>query len=310
MSASGTLTFATGETEKTIDIALLGDACLEADELFTISLSNPENGSLKASSILATILNDDVPSGEAGYTSPDSYAGYTLVWADEFNGPSIDLTNWTYDIGRGSNGWGNNELQYYTDRPANNYIEDGKLVIEAKQESFGGASYTSSRLKTQGLQSFKFGRIDIRAKLPYGKGIWPALWMLGDNINAVSWPKCGEIDIMEVIGSEPNKLHGTVHWDNNGSHAQYGQSTLAPSCTFADEYHVFSLIWDEQSIKWLLDDVQYNVVDITPSGLSEFKENFFFIFNVAVGGNWPGSPDGSTKFPQQMKVDYVRVFQQ
>lgn len=307
---AGSLSFAVGETEKTIPVTLLADFCLEQDEQFEVKLSNPANGSLESTSVVATILNDDVPSSEAGYSTPESYAGYTLVWQDEFNGTAIDLNNWTYDIGRGSNGWGNNELEYYTDRPQNSFISEGKLVIEAKKEDFSGAQYTSARLKTQGLHSFKFGRIDIRAKLPYGKGIWPALWMLGDNITSAGWPKCGEIDIMEIIGSLPATLHGTVHWDNNGSYASYGKSTTLPACTFADEYHVFSIIWNDQSIKWLLDDVQFNVVDITPAALSEFKNNFFFIFNVAVGGNWPGSPDATTIFPQQMKVDYVRVFQE
>ena len=134
--------------------------------------------------------------------------------------------------------------------------------------------------------------------------------MLGGNFGSVGWPKCGEIDIMEVIGSEPAKLHGTVHWDNNGSHAQYGQSTTLPSGTFADEFHVFTIIWDNQKIRWLLDDVQFNVVDIASAGLSEFHNEFFFIFNIAVGGNWPGNPDATTVFPQQMVVDYVRVFQE
>ncbi len=307
-AATGSVVFAAGETEKKIPITILTDTWKEKDESFELRLYDAVNGVLASTAINATILNDDVTENDAGYTTPDNYAGYTLVWQDEFNGTAIDPTNWVHELG--NSGWGNNELENYTDRPENSFISDGKLVIEAKLESFGGAPYTSARMKTQGLREFKYGRIDIRAKLPTGKGIWPALWMLGDDIGTVSWPKCGEIDIMEIIGSEPATLHGTVHWDNNGSYANYGQSTTLPSGIFADEYHVFTIIWDEQFIKWLLDDVQFNVIDITPSGLSEFQKEFFLIFNVAVGGNWPGNPDGTTEFPQQMKVDYVRVFQE
>jgi beta-glucanase (GH16 family) len=243
-----------------------------------------------------------------GYTTPSSYPGYTLVWSDEFDGTSLSA-DWTFDIGTGSWGWGNNELQYYTDQ--NYTVANGLLEIKAKSETFNSQDYTSTRLKTQGLQSWKYGRIDVRAAVPYGKGIWPAIWMLGDNISTVSWPACGEIDIMELIGGEglnDRTVYGTGHWEQAG-HAQYGDSYSLTSGKFADEFHVFSIIWDANSIKWLVDDIQYNQLDITPSELSEFKEKFFLILNVAVGGNWPGSPDATTIFPQSMYVDYVRVFQ-
>jgi beta-glucanase (GH16 family) len=305
---SGSLSFAAGETEKTIPVTILPDIWKEIDETFELALSNPVNGILANSTATGTILNDDDQESDEGYSTPDNYAGYTLVWQDEFNGTSIDETSWIHE--EGASGWGNNELQAYTDKSSNSYISDGKLVIEAKKESLNGAPYTSARMKTQGRREFQYGRIDIRAKLPTGKGIWPALWMLGDDIATVGWPRCGEIDIMEIIGSEPATLHGTVHWDNNGSYANYGKSTTLANGTFADEYHVFTIIWDEQKIEWLLDDVQYNIIDITPVGLSEFHHEFFFLFNIAVGGNWPGSPDNTTVFPQQMKVDYVRVFQE
>jgi beta-glucanase (GH16 family) len=308
LATSGTLTIAAGELGKTIQVTVLPDIWKESDEKFDLVLSNPINGLLSSSFASATILNDDNQDSDEGYTTPDSYAGYTLVWQDEFNGTTIDPTNWVHE--EGASGWGNNELQYYTNRPDNSFIDNGKLVIEAKKETFNSAPYTSARMKTQGLREFKYGRIDIRAKLPSGKGIWPALWMLGDDIGTVSWPRCGEIDIMEIIGSEPATLHGTAHWDNNGSYASYGKSTTLAEGIFADEYHVFTIIWDEQFIKWMLDDVQFNVIDITPAGLSEFQKEFFLLFNIAVGGNWPGSPDGTTVFPQQMRVDYVRVFQE
>ena len=243
-----------------------------------------------------------------GYTTPLSYPNYSLVWQDEFNGTSLS-SDWIYEIGTGSWGWGNNELQYY--RQDNTSVENGYLIITAKQQNFGGSNYTSSRLKTQGLNFFKYGRIDIRAKLPYGKGIWPALWMLGENFSSVGWPSCGEIDIMELIGGNgynDRTVHGTVHWNENG-HAMYGGSNSLPSGKFHDEFHVFTIIWDQNSIRWLRDDIQYHTINITGNNLSAFHENFFFIFNVAVGGNWPGSPDYTTVFPQMMVVDYVRVFQ-
>ena len=210
-------------------------------------------------------------------------------------------------ISFGSWGWGNNELQYY--RQQNTSVENGYLTIMAKQEYYGGFNYTSSRIKTQGNIFHTYGRIDIRAKLPYGQGLWPALWMLGENFSSVGWPSCGEIDIMEMIGGNgwnDRTVHGTVHWEDNG-HASYGGHNTLSSGKLADEFHVFSIIWTPSSIKWLRDDIQYHIIDI--NNLSAFHNNFFFIFNVAVGGNWPGSPDASTIFPQTMIVDYIRVFQ-
>ncbi len=251
-------------------------------------------------------------SPDQGYTTPLHYDGWELVWHDEFEGNTINSQNWVFEIGDGCPnlcGWGNNELQYY--REQNAWVEDGILTIEARHENFGNRQYTSTRMKTQGKQSFQYGRIDIRALLPAGQGIWPALWMLGNDITSVGWPKCGEIDIMEMVGGNgrENTVHGTLHWDLNG-HVQSGGSYTLPSGTFGDEYHVFSIIWNEHSITWFVNDIQFYQIDITPSHMTEFHQEFFFIFNVAVGGNWPGNPDATTVFPQQMRVDYVRVFQQ
>ena len=250
-----------------------------------------------------------MPDINGGYSTPIERPGYTLVWSDEFDGTALS-SEWVHEIGNGNWGWGNNELQYY--RPENTTVGNGVLTITAKPQNFGGFNYTSSRIKTQGLKSFQYGRVDIRAAVPYSKGIWPALWMLGDNITSVSWPACGEIDIMELIGGtgyNDRTVHGTIHWDQNGSHANYGGSNSLLSGMYAENFHVFSIIWDANEIRWLRDDVQYHVASITPAAMSEFHENFFFIFNVAVGGNWPGNPDASTVFPQSMYVDYVRVFQ-
>ena len=252
----------------------------------------------------------------SGYESPSTYDGYSLTWSDEFSGTEINDDNWGYDIG--GSGWGNNELQYHTNRNA--YLKEGLLVIRAQQEAYRGKNYTSSRLKTQGKQNFKYGRIDVRARLPEGAGIWPALWMLGKNITDVGWPKSGEIDIMEMVGGNslqdkhPNgdrTAHGTMHWNNNGLNGSYspvntGKSEIL-STSLSEEFHVFSIQWDVNGIGWYIDDAQYSYKTINST--QPFREEFFFIMNIAVGGDWPGSPNSSTVFPQRMVIDYVRVFQ-
>jgi beta-glucanase (GH16 family) len=249
-----------------------------------------------------------------GYSTPLSYPGMNLVWLDEFNGNSLNTANWSNQNGDGCPslcGWGNNELEYY--RSENNWIEDGCLFIEAREESFGGREYTSSRLISQDNFSFTYGRVDIRAILPKGQGLWPALWMLGSNITTVGWPKCGEIDIMELVGGpgSDDEVHGTLHWENEGT---YVSNTSGPwslnSGTFADEFHVFSITWNSSEITWYVDDIKIHSIDITDPTFSAFHTDFYFILNVAVGGNWPGSPDATTVFPQQMRVDYIRVFKE
>ncbi|MFT6868134.1 MAG: beta-glucanase (GH16 family) [Cyclobacteriaceae bacterium] len=248
--------------------------------------------------------------GENGYETPLTYEGMKLIWQDEFSGTSLNTSNWNYETGTGSSGWGNNELQYY--KQENTTVSDGFLTIEAKRENFSGSAYTSSRLTTQNKFTVQYGRVDIRAQMPEGQGIWPALWMLGENITTVGWPRCGEIDIMEMIGGgdgRDNEVHGTIHWDNNGERALFGGSRKLLSGNLSDRFHVYSIIWDANSIKWYIDDIQYHGADISPAGLSEFRNKFFFIMNIAVGGNWPGSPNATTLFPQKMNVDYLRVFQ-
>mgnify|MGYP006081954773 FL=1 len=253
-----------------------------------------------------TVSFDSGAVNNNGYSTPLSYPNYSLVWQDEFNGNSLS-SHWKHEVGNGSWGWGNNELQYH--RPQNTLVENGFLIITAKKESYGGFNYTSSRIKTQGNFFFKYGRIDVRARLPYGQGLWPALWMLGENISSVSWPSCGELDLMEMIGGNgynDRTCHGTIHWESNG-HASFGGHNSLSSGKLADEFHVFSIVWNQSSITWYRDDIQYHTVDI--NNLTAFHNDFFFIFNVAVGGNWPGSPDATTVFPQTMIVDYLRVFQ-
>jgi hypothetical protein len=244
-----------------------------------------------------------------GYISPESYPGMTLIWQDEFNGTGLNTDFWTFEQGTGDNGWGNNELQYY--RPENTKVGGGYLTITAKKENYNGRQYTSSRIKTQDKKSFLYGRIDFRAKLPKGQGIWPALWALGANINTVNWPFSGEIDIMEMVGGGPgrdNTVHGTVHYEDGG-HKYIGGSTTLASGNFSDKFHVFSLVWNETSLKWYVDNEEFYTFDTTGPNKDEFRKPYFLLINLAVGGNWPGSPDANTVFPQKFIVDYVRVFQ-
>lgn len=252
-----------------------------------------------------------VQANTSGFESPLSYPGFHLVWHDEFNGSQLNLNNWNYEIGTGGNGWGNNELEYYTSRPQNVFLSNGYLVIEARKESYHGSNYTSARITTQNKQQFTYGRIDIRAKLPVQTGMWPALWMLGSNISSVGWPQCGETDIMELIGKNPSRVVGSFHWKkSDGSEATFNNTHTLSSGDFSQKFHVFSLIWSKDSLQILVDDIPYVNASRTnlTDGIYPFDSPFFFIFNVAVGGNWPGPPDNTTQFPQRMFVDYVRVF--
>ena len=305
--------FTPGDLRVSLEVEIFGDEQFEQDEEFRVVLKSPIGAQLGTPSFtVITLENDDYDTSlripETGYETPTQYEGYDLLWSDEFNGGSLNSENWTYEFG--GNGWGNNELQYYTDQ--NTLMRDGHLVIEARKESLGGRGYTSSRIITQDKFEFQYGRVDIRAALPFGKGIWPALWMLGANFPEIGWPRCGEIDIMELVGGDnsDNVVHGTAHWQDDGFKADFsGQISLSEGI-FHDEFHVFSIVWTENTITWYMDDKQYHEMSITDPLLSEFRAPFFFIFNVAVGGNWPGSPNQETIFPQRMIVDYIRVFQE
>ncbi|WP_145019801.1 RICIN domain-containing protein [Paenibacillus sp. Y412MC10] len=231
---------------------------------------------------------------------------WKLVWNDEFDGTALNRSNWTPEIGTGSGGWGNNELQYYTDRSQNLQVTGGNLVITARKESYGGLNYTSARIKTQNLKSFTYGKIEARIKLPSGQGLWPAFWMLGSNISTVGWPYSGETDIMERVNNNPY-VNGTVHWDAGG-HAEYGR--VSGNLDFS-QYHVYSVEWDSKYIRWFVDGQQFNefYIENGTGNTEEFQRPFFLLLNLAVGGNWPGAPNDSTPFPAQMLVDYVRVYQ-
>ena len=316
-AASGTVTIPANQSTAEIAVQIKGDpANTRQDNLtFTVNLSNPKNGTLGASSATGTIITEDGTSfitDNAGFTTPTTYPGMNLLWSDEFSGTTLSTTDWNYEIGNGAGGWGKNELQYYTSSPKNVLLSNGNLNNEARKEAISGFNYSSARLTTQNKKTFQYGRVDIRAKLPRGKGIWPALWMLGSNISTVGWPASGEIDIMEYLGHETNKSHGTLHYGT--SPTTHGYKTLSYTLSsghFYEQFHVFSMVWKQDQVEILVDNNLFYTLKKADLGTTPYPFNapFFFIFNVAVGGNWPGSPDAATTFPQRMIVDYVRVFQ-
>ena len=244
-----------------------------------------------------------------------------LVMSEEFNvdgAPNPEL--WSYNIGTGSNGWGNYELQYYTDRPQNVKVENGVLKITARREQYMGSSYTSARIISKGKYEKKYGRIEARIKLPRGKGLWPAFWMLGSNIqtapespdnpNTVPWPYCGEIDIMEYLGNSPTKIFGTVHGPDYSAGESISKNFFLSNSRFDTDFHIFGVEWDENRVNFYVDDMLYH--SVTPEdvpGEWVFNQSFYMILNIAVGGNLPGAPNGETPFPQEMLVDYIRVYE-
>lgn len=247
---------------------------------------------------------------------PDAVAqSWQLVWADEFEGTALDLNKWTPQLGDGCPdlcGWGNNELEWYLAENAT--VADGFLTITAKEESAGGKNYTSSRLRTLNKGDWTYGRFEIRAKMPIGKGLWPAIWMLPSDPSIYgTWAASGEIDIMEYLGDKPNEVLGTIHYGGSWPNNQYTSRTYTlNSGLFSDDFHVFAVEWEEGVIRWYVDDVLYATQTSWSSENGDFPApfdvDFHMILNVAVGGNLPGSPDGSTIFPQSMVVDYVRVY--
>lgn len=229
---------------------------------------------------------------------------YELVWSDEFNGNSLDTNTWNYEIGTGSWGWGNNEQQYYTDR--NIKVSNGTMKITAKREDYGGMKYTSSRITTKNKKNFKYGKIEARIKMPKFKGVWPAFWMLGANQDSVGWPKCGEIDIMEAINDE-NLVYGTLHWFNDpgNNNADSGSQVAVADRT---EYHVYGVEWTADKLRWYVDGKVYRTMDVSNDSFSEVRKEYFIIFNMAIGGQWPGYNIDETAFPATMEVDWVRAY--
>jgi beta-glucanase (GH16 family) len=238
---------------------------------------------------------------------------WELTWSDEFDGAVgvlPDAAKWTYDIGNG--GWGNQELQYYTNRPENVSLDgNGNLVITAKSESFGGSSFTSARIKTKGLFEQAYGRFEARLKTPYGPGIWPAFWMLGANNQTVAWPQCGEIDIMELKGHQPSILHGTIHGPGYSGGNAITDTYALLNDRFDNGYHIFAVEWDTEKIDFYVDGYLYNRITksaVASKGEWVYDHTFFMILNIAVGGNFAGFPTSETPFPQKMTIDYVRAY--
>ncbi len=243
----------------------------------------------------------------------DEEGDYVLVWSDEFDGPvdtPIEPSRWVHDVGGG--GWGNNQLEFDTDRIENASLDgQGNLRIVARQESFDDRDYTSARIKTQDRFEQAYGRFEARIKLPRGQGIWPAFWMLGENFPVVGWPECGEIDIMEYRGQQPYRIHGSAHGPGYFGARPVTQAFDLPAGDFDDDFHVFSIEWTDKRITWFVDGEPYQRMrpeDLPPGGRWVFDQPFFLLLNVAVGGNFVGAPDATTQFPQTMLIDYVRVY--
>lgn len=233
-----------------------------------------------------------------------------LTLSEEFDTDGApDGSIWGFDIGTGENGWGNQELQYYTDRSENVIVQNGVLLITARKESFEGSQYTSARLITKDLFEQQYGRFEARIRLPYGQGIWPAFWMLGADIDENPWPGAGEIDIMEYRGQNPTVLVGTVHGPGYSGGESISKEYTLPNDRFDTGFHIFGIEWGPEYINFYVDDVLYN--QITPedvTGQWVFNKPFYILMNLAVGGTFVGSPNEETQFPQTMLVDYVRVY--
>lgn len=309
VATGGSLEFSPDQLTQTISFEVIDDEHLELAESFILSLKTEGQEFFVTMNLIDGDNMEPILSDSEGFYTRAEHPSMKLVWADEFDDNQLDEANWTYELGDGCAknlcGWGNNELQSYTNIPENIKLSDGRLTITARNN--GPNDFTSARIITQDKVELTYGRIDIRARMPKGQGVWPALWMLGANINEVSWPKCGEIDIMELVGHEPATTHGTVHYDNNGYATSSGSKKLE-SGDLSDQFHVYSIVWEENQIQWFLDNTHYKTFAKKDNGYP-FNAPQFFIMNVAIGGNWPGNPDQTTVFPQEMVVDYVRVFQ-
>ena len=242
--------------------------------------------------------------------------GWALVWNDEFDGPALNLEKWSFEIG--GHGWGNNELQYYSDDDSTAFIQDGKLVIRADLVPQGTGSsdnlryFSSARLRTSGKGDWRYGRIEVKAKLALGQGIWPAIWMLPTDWMYGGWPESGEIDIMEHVGYDPGRVHGSIHTgsSNHKINTQRGGSKLLDK--ISSKFYVYAIEWYEDRIDFLIDDSKY--FSFQNDGKNDFNtwpfnQRFHLLINIAVGCDWPGSPDETTQFPTEMEVEYVRVYE-
>lgn len=275
-----------------------------------------QTAAVKATELAMTTLDPNLFPDPTLPPAATPSADWKLVWADEFDlpdGAPPDPATWSYDVG--GHGWGNNELEYYTDRLENAYHAGGRLVIEARREDYEDRQYTSARLVTKGKVDWLYGRFEIRARLPRGQGVWPAIWMLPTGSPYGGWPVSGEIDIMELLGHDPRTVHGTLHWGNpkDASGSSITLPDTLPDFSAAD--HIFALEWEPGELRWFVDGVHYHTVNQWMTSAENapfpapFDHPFHLLLNVAVGGNWPGVPDSTTVFPARMEVDYVRVYQ-
>jgi len=300
-------------------LALVAVGCQsdEAAEPATAAVEQPEATAPPSPTAVptATSIPTSTPIATPEPLPAEAGQGWQLVWSDEFDGDAINPDNWTYDIGGW--GWGNGEAQYYTERPENARVENGLLVIEARQEKFEDKYYTSARLITQGLHEFQYGRIEARIKVPPGAGLWPAFWMLGadfnrnpDDPNDSNWPHSGEIDIMEYVGREPDLVMGTAHGPGYSGAGGLGRWNRQ-DYPIADDFHTFAIEWNETGITWFYDGQEYFTLTHEVVGDREwvFDKEFFILLNVAIGGSFGGTIGLDTQFPANMYVDYVRVYQ-
>lgn len=273
-----------------------------------------------AAAFAAAGLGYGLPVGADQASADPASQAAELVWSDEFNagaGSGPDGSKWNIEVN--GDGGGNNERQYYTDSTDNlAHDGEGNMVITARKDDsgahqchYGTCEYTSGRMNTAGKFTQEYGRYEARIKIPTGKGVWPAFWMLGDNFGDVGWPASGEIDIMENVGHEPATVHGSLHGPGySGGEGITGSYNHPEGWAFTDDFHTFAVEWSPEQITWSVDGVAYQTFTPADTGGNEwvYDHPFFLILNVAVGGSWPGDPDGSTSFPQEMKVDYVRVY--
>ncbi len=272
--------------------------------------------------MVTTLGCTTIPITSAPYSEDKDINFTNLVWSDEFDGDTLNQENWNYNLGTGASvglvGWGNNELEYYTDRTKNVEVKDGELIITALKESYKGSNYTSGKITTKGKVDILYGRVEARIKLPVGRGIWPAFWMMPTYEEYGTWAASGEIDIVEMVGHEPHLIHGTIHWGGNwpdnkhsGKRFQYKDKK-----SIASEYHLYAVEWTEEGISWFIDDEMYSHIPadewLTYTDEEDvnapFDKRFYIMLNMAVGGNWPGKPNETTIFPNQMFIDYVRVY--
>ena len=302
---------AESSAESSSSVILSGDS--RDDSAGSSTKSSDSRNSSSSAAGQSSSSSETVSSSSSETTSSNSAEpAAQYLWHDEFDGETIDTSKWTFEIGTGASGWGNNEWEYYTDRKENAYVKDGVLHIRAQKEDYEGQKYTSARMLTKGKFAFKYGTVEARIALPTGKGIWPAFWMLGENFDTVGWPACGEIDIIEAVNSE-NKIYGTNHWANGAEYATYGNNTgnyrdqkIELNIT---QFHTYKFTWDEKYIRMFVDDFMYHeiLIENNEGDTEEFHKPFFFLLNVAVAGNWPGFEVDDSQFPNEMLVDYIRV---